>query len=119
MRSRKYEAYINSDEWKKKSNALLWEAGFKCQKCGVKGASLQVHHLNYDRLGRERKEDLQVLCGPCHRAADSRRRVETETNTWQRRVDGYARKKYGDDWADFIDPEGVEDELREYIESDE
>jgi hypothetical protein len=27
---------------------------------------LEVHHLNYDRLGHEWAEDLIVLCGRCH-----------------------------------------------------
>jgi hypothetical protein len=27
---------------------------------------LQVHHLNYKRLGREKDRDLKVLCRRCH-----------------------------------------------------
>ena len=28
--------------------------------------ALDVHHLTYERLGREKDEDLRVLCRACH-----------------------------------------------------
>lgn len=38
-----------------------------CEICGVCCFSLQVHHLNYDRLGKELDSDLMALCESCHR----------------------------------------------------
>ncbi len=61
-----YKRYILSPEWKLKSIAAIKAAGEKCFKCGSR-MFLQVHHLTYKRLGREKPEDLQVLCGSCHR----------------------------------------------------
>ena len=29
-------------------------------------ANLQVHHLNYERVGNERDDDLILLCHRCH-----------------------------------------------------
>lgn len=35
---------------------------------------LTVHHVGYRRLGRERREDVALLCWPCHCRRDSWRR---------------------------------------------
>lgn len=60
-----YVHYLNSKHWQHKRKETLKYYGGKCTDCeGV--ANLQVHHLNYDRLGRERMADLQVLCADCH-----------------------------------------------------
>jgi hypothetical protein len=62
----KYDEYMRSKTWKK---VRLWRielAVGKCEKCGGKNG-LEVHHLTYERIGAERKEDLQVLCDSCHK----------------------------------------------------
>jgi 5-methylcytosine-specific restriction endonuclease McrA len=59
-----YEAYIRSQEWRDKAEALKTEAG-ECAMCGS-GVNLEVHHRTYARLGREHPLDLIVLCRPCH-----------------------------------------------------
>jgi 5-methylcytosine-specific restriction endonuclease McrA len=61
-----YYEYLRSETWRKVRLWRIYLAGNKCQKCGA-GAPFQVHHLNYDRLGRELCTDLQVLCFPCHK----------------------------------------------------
>ncbi len=71
-----YAAYLRSTDWKVRRYRALDDANFRCQRCGCRGArdpyghyGLDVHHLNYDRLGKERREDLEVLCRPCHDGA--------------------------------------------------
>ena len=61
-----YADYIKSEMWRQ---VRLWRmeiAGFKCERCGHRD-SLEVHHLHYRTLGRERPQDLAVLCDGCHR----------------------------------------------------
>jgi len=60
-----YEEYIQSKEWQIMRQWLLREHGSRCAFC-PRDYELQVHHLNYERLGRERKEDVMVLCVRCH-----------------------------------------------------
>jgi len=64
----KYEAYINSAEWKELKIDLLQERGCKCERCGAKRTPtrLQVHHKTYERLYNELATDLVLLCGKCH-----------------------------------------------------
>jgi hypothetical protein len=44
---------------------MLIKYGEKCSLC-PRTCELQVHHLNYERLGHERKKDVIVLCVRCH-----------------------------------------------------
>lgn len=64
----KYQAYLNSSEWKEKAEAAKKRAGYRCQLCnrprGV--VKLEAHHRTYERVGRELDEDITVLCGECH-----------------------------------------------------
>jgi len=59
-----YAAYIDSPQWKKKARKIKRKRN-RCEVCGCRDR-LQVHHLNYDRLGHERPDDLLVLCEDCH-----------------------------------------------------
>ena len=61
-----YASYITSHAWKKKAREMREKAGFKCQLCAAIDKPLNVHHNSYERLGRERDDDLLVLCEPCH-----------------------------------------------------
>lgn len=98
-----YSEYLQSSLWRKKRNEALRRAGHKCEQCGAT-RSLEVHHLNYDRLGRERPSDLKVLCVKCHPGADAERETAQGTET-------FAQKKYGDDWHDRVSEEAVADEF--------
>ena len=60
-----YREYIDSPAWKRKRAAAIKHNGSKCNICGGK-SYLQVHHLTYERLGREEMSDLEVLCKFCH-----------------------------------------------------
>ena len=63
-----YHIYVNSFQWKKKSEDALLRAGYVCENCGQEGDNVifNVHHLNYQNLGNEKPEDLIVLCEVCH-----------------------------------------------------
>jgi hypothetical protein len=60
-----YLAYLNSPDWRRRRNAALRRAGFRCERCNSK-RDLQAHHKTYERLGAERDSDIEVLCLLCH-----------------------------------------------------
>ena len=59
-----YYEYINSPRWKNRAKRIKEKAGC-CSVC-KSVHNLNVHHLTYERLGREKKSDLVVLCRDCH-----------------------------------------------------
>lgn len=63
-----YKKYLNSFHWKRVRYRKLLEIKFCCESCGAKN-NLSVHHLTYENIGREKLDDLQVLCSSCHRKA--------------------------------------------------
>jgi hypothetical protein len=60
-----YKAYMNSLEWKRKSQKIMRRDSWTCRYCGSR-ESLQVHHLTYERLYKEKPCDLITLCEECH-----------------------------------------------------
>jgi hypothetical protein len=64
MNKKEYKKYLKLDHWKGLSRRIRQERG-NCQECGKK-YNLNVHHLNYDRIGNELESDLIVLCKWCH-----------------------------------------------------
>jgi 5-methylcytosine-specific restriction endonuclease McrA len=63
-----YETYLHSAEWKSIRGQVLARDGYRCQSCGAR-TGLQIHHLTYERRGREALGDLTVLCDACHSRA--------------------------------------------------
>jgi 5-methylcytosine-specific restriction endonuclease McrA len=55
-----------SDGWQLRRQSALERAKHRCQDCGRTGG-LDVHHLTYRRVGRERLRDLRAVCRECHR----------------------------------------------------
>lgn len=62
-----YRDYLKSEKWKRKREAVFKHYGKRCYACKTAPRILHVHHLTYERLGRERMADLIPLCVPCHR----------------------------------------------------
>ena len=62
-----YNIYLPSDHWQKRRIEALKKADFTCQCCNSK-KELQVHHLTYRNVWKEKDEDLKVVCRACHRA---------------------------------------------------
>jgi 5-methylcytosine-specific restriction endonuclease McrA len=58
--------YMEQEEWQVRRVQALTRAGYKCQTCGNRDTTLDVHHNNYERYGNERPQDLVVLCRSCH-----------------------------------------------------
>lgn len=59
------EDYLRSAHWRARRERSLRLAGYRCERCGAP-SPLDVHHLSYARIGRERDRDLRVLCRSCH-----------------------------------------------------
>ena len=59
-----YAAYMRSYEWICKRREVLSRDNNLCVGCSQPAE--QVRHLTYERLGRERLEDLASLCRECH-----------------------------------------------------
>ena len=38
-----------------------------CENAGCTNEATDVHHRTYERIGKERLDDLQALCGKCHK----------------------------------------------------
>lgn len=102
----RYEQRINSPEWKTLKFKLMQYRGSRCEKCEINTTFLELHHLTYDRLGRELPSDLQLLCHHCHVIADKQRSVVNKRRGMQRAYytrynnayDTYVSKKYGEGW---------------------
>jgi 5-methylcytosine-specific restriction endonuclease McrA len=63
----KYLQYLHSPYWIAFRKFVINERGSQCEMCGLMGA-VQVHHLSYERIGRELPIDVQLLCRSCHTA---------------------------------------------------
>jgi hypothetical protein len=90
--------YCESEYWIWLRQLALdwWE-----HQCGTCGATeqLQVHHLRYANLGRERREDMAVLCRSCHDAWHARKKAR-EFNAWRTvAIEGMAARRIADDEA--------------------
>ena len=89
--------YLKSDGWKRKRDIVMqramqwfmpafpdirdtvdrygrvikWIANVEhrpiCEKDGCTNEATDVHHLTYERIGKERLDDLQALCRKCHK----------------------------------------------------
>lgn len=63
-----YDAYLRSKHWR--AVRKRWIDAGRPQCCSVCGSEkYQLHHRTYERLGRERLDDLVALCGGHHKAA--------------------------------------------------
>ena len=63
-----YQRHLRSGLWRWIRKLKLRDAKYTCGDCGARKVrfDLHVHHKTYVRLGRERLEDLEVLCYACH-----------------------------------------------------
>jgi hypothetical protein len=119
-----YRRVIQSARWRALKARLLRERGPRCERCGKQWApgyppKLELHHTTYERLGHERDTDVQLVCGGvCHDHADAERARQAQQRAasalYAARLDGWARRKYGDD----MNPEDVADEFDAWL-SDE
>ena len=64
-----YEMYLLTKHWKKIRLKALKRNKYKCQLCGTRKYTLDVHHNSYEHLYWEHRSDLIVLCRKCHYGA--------------------------------------------------
>ncbi len=70
-RNRIYQTHLRSQAWSAIRAQAVIRAGGRCQGCGRRDLRLDGHHIDYKTLGRERVEDITVLCRDCHGAIES------------------------------------------------
>ena len=61
-----YNAYLRSDEWRRRRTEVLRRDQHICQGCRNRKAT-HVHHLSYQHIGSEFLFELISLCDVCHR----------------------------------------------------
>ena len=85
---------------------VIKRAGGFCERCFKKTRRYEVHHLTYERFGRELMDDLQALCGSCHRIADMERKRLTRRR-WGGGCDAgeaaWCARVFGEDPSDWPD----------------
>lgn len=62
--NKEYKQYLLSPEWRQKRLKILQRD--KCCRACKSESWLQVHHLHYWNIYKEKDEDLLVLCYKCH-----------------------------------------------------
>lgn len=64
----KYLDYIKSPRWQDFRERIIRERGYRCESkgCGATN-NIELHHLNYHRLGKELPQDVRLLCKKCHK----------------------------------------------------
>ena len=62
-----YTRYLTSPKWAAKRELYFNTYGKFCRACRTTFGPIQLHHMTYERLGRERLTDLVALCAKCHR----------------------------------------------------
>ena len=60
-----YHIYLKSKEWNNIASFIRKSRNFKCEKC-KSSKNLEVHHLHYKTLFKEKPRDLLLLCRDCH-----------------------------------------------------
>ena len=54
--------------WRRKREAILVRDQYTCRCCGLVTTELEIDHIvNLARGGTDTDDNLQALCGPCHK----------------------------------------------------
>jgi len=67
-----YDNYLETPHWqafRKRAFAeqLKTLGENRCNRCRKSKVTLHVHHLTYERLGKELITDVEIICGECHK----------------------------------------------------
>lgn len=78
-----YRDYLKTIHWSRvKANYKLdhYEECYICQSVNC----IELHHLTYARLGRERMSDLKYLCDGCHGRSHTKLKnsLNSKINIW-------------------------------------
>lgn len=65
LKDMEYPEYLKTRHWNAVKERCFREHGCRCFVCGItKG--IEVHHVEYDRIGEELPEDVVPLCRAHH-----------------------------------------------------
>lgn len=64
-RQTKYSEYLKSSHWTLFKFNIFAKRGMRCERC-ASTKDINLHHKTYERIGREKPEDVEVLCRMCH-----------------------------------------------------
>jgi hypothetical protein len=69
----KYKKYLKTDHWQQMREKVGERAGWVCEVYGCRnyGKGLNIHHLNYARVGHEKMSDLVCVCQFHHKRIHS------------------------------------------------
>ena len=60
-----YYQYLKTGAWRERRAEVIARAKGICERCR-RWSIVNVHHLTYERLGREYPDDLLGVCSRCH-----------------------------------------------------
>ena len=60
-----YNNYLQTEHWKRFRDSIIKERK-KCECCGIVSLIMNVHHISYRNVGKEKKSDVALLCPDCH-----------------------------------------------------
>lgn len=73
----KYKTYIKSKAWQNKREKFLKSLGGRCERCNSRD-SINVHHMHYGFVGREKEKHVALLCKRCHFQFHERYKTKTK-----------------------------------------
>lgn len=70
-----YGKYLKSKAWAETRERFFEQAGRQCSGKVCGDTATQVHHKNYDNIGKENLLDLEGLCDDCHNELADRKEI--------------------------------------------
>lgn len=61
-----YSNYLQTDHWKRFRDSII-KSRKKCECCGAVEPIMNVHHISYSNVGKEKGADVALLCVDCHK----------------------------------------------------
>lgn len=91
VRQKEYQKFLKSEEWAKIRADVIMLAEYKCETCGRRPKTFQIHHLSYDKpWGQEEPGDLVCLCPRCHDRAHGKTKIRRKKKKKRKRKSGIA-----------------------------
>jgi hypothetical protein len=118
--SPEYFACIRSAAWKAIRDRVVYRDRSVCRMCKTETNQPDVHHMTYERFGRERLDDLITVCRPCHERTHANQQIarmgQSNEPSWERRLDGWARKVYEtESWERIVGREVAEWSFKQWL----
>lgn len=61
-----YSNYLKTEHWKRFRDRII-KGRKKCECCGAIEPIMNVHHISYSNIGKEKDRDVALLCINCHK----------------------------------------------------